>query len=230
MRSSTKIPTALPSETSTPGRRLDLGRVIMVPVSILCGVAAIGKIVSLLNDGSPLGALGAIVTAGLTTIFYALFVYAYLRRGPARATSAVTLALIAAPVATFLPFSLPYVAAGGASTGIIAVGDLLLVLGMAWSLWSVRCLDRSLSLVPQARVLIEHGPYRLVRHPLYLGELVAVLGLALTLGGTAPLVVWIGLTLLQCYRAVQEESLLSEHLPGYADYRARTARVLPGLF
>lgn len=210
---------------------VDWGRVVMVSVSVIFGTLAVGEVMVLASGDARSTAVSAAIVAGvLTALFYCLIVWAYLRRGPARATSRVTLALIAAPVATFLPFALPHVATGGTSTGRVTVGSGLLLVGLLFSVWSVRCLDRSLSVVPQARVLVQHGPYRLVRHPLYLGELVAMLGLALTLGGALPIVGWALLVLLQCYRAVQEESLLTSFLPGYEAYRSRTARVVPGLF
>lgn len=212
------------------GGHLDWGRVFMVPFSILFGGISLAKLTSLLGGDGPLEAMALVATAGLTAAFYALIVWAYLRRGPASATSRVRLALVAAPVATFLPFSLPFLGTGGSSALVIGVGDVLLVLGLAWSLWSVRTLDRSLSIVPQARQLVDRGPYAWVRHPLYLGELVAMLGLALTLGGPLPLLGWMALVLLQAYRAVQEERLLGLALPGYEQYRARTARIIPAVF
>jgi protein-S-isoprenylcysteine O-methyltransferase Ste14 len=69
-----------------------------------------------------------------------------------------------------------------------------------------------------------------VRHPLYTGEIVSSLGLALMYWSRAGLGVWAGFCLLQVYRAVREEQLLVATLPGYRDYQARTAAVLPGLF
>lgn len=212
--------------------RIDWGRVAMVPLSTILGVMAVAQIIVLLRDGdSQVSNLAtAVVTAGLTGVFYCLIIWAYLRREPAKRTSRVALALVAAPVATFLPFALPYGGNGSASTGAVFVGGALLVAGLSFSVWALRCLDRSLSVVPQARQLVDHGPYSLVRHPLYLGELLAMLGLALTLGGILPLVGWLVLVGLQCYRAVQEEALLGSALPDYQAYRLRTARVLPGLF
>lgn len=227
----TSTPDSAPAATPTH-RRVDWGRTLMVPLAVLLGVLAILRLVALVrgDSDSPVKLGVAVLTGGLTAVFYLFIVRAYLRRGEARATSRVPLALVAAPLATFLPFGLPFAAAGGSSTATLVAGELLLVVGFAYSVWAVRCLDRSLSMVPQARTLVCHGPYATVRHPLYLGELVAMLGLALTLGGVWPLVLWLGLVLLQGYRAVQEERLLAAHLPDYSDYQARTARIVPGLF
>lgn len=42
--------------------------------------------------------------------------------------------------------------------------------------------------------------------------------------------VWLGICVLQAYRAVREEQLLLAVLPGYGAYRIRTAALLPGIF
>lgn len=217
-----------------PGRSLDLGRIVMVPVGALLGGLAVLQLVDLLrgeaadHSGSTLAA--AAVTGGLTAAFYTLIIWCYLRRGPAQATSRVPLALAAGPLATFLPFALPFAGNGHSPGALVVVGDLLIIAGFGFSLWSLRCLDRNLSVVPQARELVQHGPYSRIRHPLYLGELVAMLGLALTLGGPAPLLLWAVLVALQGYRAVQEEGLLASALTDYAGYQSRTARIVPGIF
>lgn len=221
--------------TATPGgqpRAIDWGRIAMVPFSALFGLLAARRLLDLVSGGddSGLRLLSSLATVAMTGVFYALILWAYLRRGRARATARAPLALIAGPVATFLPFSLPFISSGDAPTAAVLMGDVLLGVGLAWSVWSLRALDRSLSMVPQARELVEHGPYAVVRHPLYLGELTAMLGLCLALGGFVPLLVWVLLVALQCYRAVQEELLLESALPGYEAYRARTARVLPRVF
>jgi protein-S-isoprenylcysteine O-methyltransferase Ste14 len=222
-----------PAVSSPQDRRtVDWGRIVMVPISVILGGLALVRLVSLLTaeGDSVSGVALAAVTGVLTAAFYVLIVRAYLRRGAASATSRVRFALVAGPVATFLPFALPFVGSGGRTSTLLILGDVLLVVGFAYSIWAVRCLDRSLSVVPQARTLVQHGPYATVRHPLYLGELVAMLGLALTLGGPWPLVLWTVLVSLQGYRAVQEERLLRANLPEYADYQTRTARIVPGLF
>lgn len=200
----------------------------MVPLCVLLGGLALIRLVTTLSGGGHGGT--AALTSLLTGAFYALIVKAYLRRGAAASTSRDRLVLVAAPVATFLPFAMPFTGVGGTKGLILVAGDLLLLSGFAFSLWSLRCLDRSLSVIPQARTLVQHGPYARVRHPLYLGELVAMLGLALTLGGPVPLLLWATLIGLQAYRAVHEERLLRAVLPDYAAYAAHTARIVPGVF
>ncbi len=222
--------------TGATGRRpaVDRGRLVMVPLSVTLGCLALLRLLAVLRQGP--GADGLVATAAefstalLVGTFYILIVKAYLRRSAAQATAAGPLRLVAGPVATCLPFALPFAGSGGAPEAVLLLGNLLLVAGFAFSVWSLRCLDRSLSVVPQARALVQHGPYARVRHPLYLGELVAVLGLALTLGGPGPVLLWLALAGLQAYRAVQEEGLLLRTLPEYAAYSRRTARIVPGLF
>ena len=211
--------------------RVDWGRIAMVPISVVGGAVSVVKLFAILTgDSTFTTVLVGAVTSTLTAAFYALIVWAYLRRGPAQSTTRSWTARVAAPVATFLPFTLPFLARGSAPHGVILLGDALLVAGLAWSVWSVRSLDRNLSVIAQAREVVETGPYAWVRHPLYLGELVAMLGLALTLGGVLPLVAWGLLVALQAFRAVHEEALLVRVLAPYAEYQQRTARIVPGLF
>jgi protein-S-isoprenylcysteine O-methyltransferase Ste14 len=82
----------------------------------------------------------------------------------------------------------------------------------------------------QAREVVQRGPYRWVRHPLYTGEIVSSLGLAVTVGTAAAAAVWLAICGLQVYRAVREEQVLLLALPAYAGYRSRTAALLPGVF
>lgn len=220
------------TESPSSQQQVDWGRIVMVPVSVGGGTLSIFHMFQVVTLGSSAATTTTIAatTSALTAMFYALIVWAYLRRGPARSTTEYWSARIAAPFATFLPFALPFLAAGGVPASLVLVGDALLVTGLAWSVWSIRCLDRNLSVVAQAREVVQTGPYAWVRHPLYLGELVAMLGLALTLGGVLPLFAWVLLVGLQAYRAVHEEALLVRVLPPYAAYQQRTARIVPGVF
>jgi protein-S-isoprenylcysteine O-methyltransferase Ste14 len=166
----------------------------------------------------------------LAVAFYVLVIWCYLRRGPARATTSSVTARVAAVVATWAPFVIPWL--HGAPPGPVwqGVSDVLLLAGTAWAVWSLRSLGRNLSVVAQVRDVADGGPYRWIRHPLYTGEIVSTLGLAIAAHSLAAIAVWLGICALQAYRAVREEQLLLAVLPGYGAYRIRTAALLPGIF
>ena len=205
--------------------RVDIGRIVMVPA------AAIVLLLDLMvlagrGGGSALRWAGTL----LAVAFYVLVIWCYLRRGPARATTRSVTARAAAVVATWIPFVIPWL--HGAPPGAVwqGVSDVLLLAGTAWAVWSLRSLGRNLSVIAQARDVADRGPYRWIRHPLYVGEIVSSLGLAIAAHSLAAIAVWLGICALQVYRAVREEQLLLTVLPGYGAYRIRTAALLPGIF
>ena len=210
------------------GARPDLGRIIMVP-----GAAAMLVFdVMALTHGSRGGGAAVVRWAGaaLVCTFYALIIWCYLRRSRAVATSGSITGYAAAVTATLLPFAIPLLHSAPSALGQQYVGYLLVVAGTCWAIWSVRYLGRSISVIAQAREVVDGGPYRLVRHPLYLGELVSALGITIVVGTVQALCAWVALCGLQAYRALREEQVLLEALPGYRSYRARTAALLPGIF
>jgi protein-S-isoprenylcysteine O-methyltransferase Ste14 len=107
---------------------------------------------------------------------------------------------------------------------------LLIISGTVIAICAALVLGRSISILPEARRLVTWGPYALVRHPLYLGEIVAIVGIALQY-----LSAWALLVLgLQCafqfQRMKNEERVLFKVFPEYGDYMSRTARLLPGVY
>jgi protein-S-isoprenylcysteine O-methyltransferase Ste14 len=205
--------------------RPDLGKVVMVPL-------AAGF---LLVDGSTLGrgsgpAVLRWLSIALVCLFYLLIIWCYLRRGPARATSRSVTAHIAAVTAMMMPFVLPLLGSTSPGSDRQWAGNALIAAGEAWAVWSLRSLGRNVSVIAQARGLTDAGPYRWIRHPLYTGEIVSSLGLALLAGSLAAFAVWLAFIAVQAYRALREEQLLARELPGYRGYQARTAALLPGLF
>jgi protein-S-isoprenylcysteine O-methyltransferase Ste14 len=166
----------------------------------------------------------------LVCAFYALIIWCYLRRGRAVATSGSVTGYAAAVAATLIPFTLPLLPGAPPGAAREYAGYTLVLAGTAWAVWSVRFLGRSISVIAQAREVVDRGPYRLVRHPLYVGEIVSSLGVAIVVGTVWALCVWVALCALQVYRALREEQVLLRALPGYRSYRARTAALLPGIF
>ena len=208
--------------------RVDLGRLIMVPLAVL---------VLVLNSGSlahhPVGgivsALRWLGVAGICA-FYTLLVWAYLRRGPAVATSSSVTAHACAIIATLTPFAVPLLQATLPGPGRQLAADSLVLAGVAWSVWSIHSLGTNLSVLAQARDVADRGPYRWVRHPLYAGEIVSTLGLTIASWSPTAISLWLALCAMQGYRAMREEQVLLRALPGYRAYRARTAALLPGIF
>jgi protein-S-isoprenylcysteine O-methyltransferase Ste14 len=80
--------------------------------------------------------------------------------------------------------------------------------------------------------LIEHGPYRYVRHPIYSGLCLMVLGSTTILSGRVaglipPIIFFLGFW----SKARREEKLLTKHFPDtYPDYKARVKAFIPFLF
>jgi protein-S-isoprenylcysteine O-methyltransferase Ste14 len=88
-------------------------------------------------------------------------------------------------------------------------------------------LGRSLSLMPEARKLVRTGPYGIVRHPLYLCEILGICGIALeyrSLPAAGLLLLVIG---LQVARARWEEGVLARAFPDFAAYRSQTSFLIP---
>ena len=91
-------------------------------------------------------------------------------------------------------------------------------------------LRQSFSIMAEARQLVTEGVYRMVRHPLYLAEEIAAIGIVMqffSLSTAAILAVQIG---FQLQRMRNEELVLAETFPEYLAYSARTARILPGIY
>jgi protein-S-isoprenylcysteine O-methyltransferase Ste14 len=82
--------------------------------------------------------------------------------------------------------------------------------------------------VAEGQTVISTGPYGLVRHPMYAGAFVMLVGVPLSLGSYWGLIPVAVLMLIIAARAVDEERFLDANLAGYTEYRAKVrARVLP---
>ena len=124
------------------------------------------------------------------------------------------------------PLAGPGPVAGLVGIGAIAAGGLV-VLRAAWDLRA------SLSPFPRpvdGAELVAHGAFRRVRHPIYSGILLAAAGWALVAGSLVTLALAGLLAVLFDAKSRREEAWLSAAFPGYAAYRARTKRFVPGVY
>jgi protein-S-isoprenylcysteine O-methyltransferase Ste14 len=228
---STASPVEVAAELVTRRPPVDISRLGIVALFTWCAVSNVVAIDRQLSTAEGTGhKLAGTVASLLGLAFCGLVVRAYLRRGRASATDRGVLVWVVAPLATVTPIVVAAVPPATQGVGRDVLVLTLTLAGTAWSVWSLRALATNLSVVPQARAVVTHGPYRWVRHPLYFGEIVALCGLALHVARWFALAV-VGLEiLLQVYRAQREERLLAGRVPGYADYAARTRRLVPGVW
>jgi protein-S-isoprenylcysteine O-methyltransferase Ste14 len=76
--------------------------------------------------------------------------------------------------------------------------------------------------------IVQSGPYRIVRHPIYTGVLTAVLGAVLARGNLAALAAFVFIAVGLARKIVAEEALLREHFgAAYDDYRKKVAAIIP---
>jgi protein-S-isoprenylcysteine O-methyltransferase Ste14 len=117
---------------------------------------------------------------------------------------------------------------------VVPAGLVLETAGLALRTWSMETLGRSYTRTLRTegeQPVIDTGPYRLVRHPGYLGSLLIWTGFGIT-SGSGPVMALVGGLLGRAYRRriLAEDQLLRRELPGYAAYAERTKRLIPTIW
>jgi protein-S-isoprenylcysteine O-methyltransferase Ste14 len=107
---------------------------------------------------------------------------------------------------------------------------LLLLLGNYLCVVVLLHLGRSVSIMAEARKLVTSGPYRVIRHPLYLAEQIAIVGIFLQFMSWQAALVLLLHFVFQVRRMLNEERILTETFPQYREYAARTSRLIPGVW
>ncbi len=106
---------------------------------------------------------------------------------------------------------------------------VLLAAGAAIVLWALWYLRRAFSVVPQARTVVANGPYRYIRHPMYVGNMLTIVGLGLIVGTPTALLLCLGCLALQVARARYEDHLLASTFSEYGAYMSRVNAFFPRL-
>jgi protein-S-isoprenylcysteine O-methyltransferase Ste14 len=154
---------------------------------------------------------------------------------------AVLFVIRRAPIGHRAPLPAQIVAIGGTFIGpvilaqsatiedwrVLTAGNLLMICGLLFTIYSLGFLGRNFGMAPEARALVTSGAYRWVRNPVYLGEFVTVIGGMLSLLSPITLIIFAVLCLLQLCRIALEEQVLSATFPEYDDYRRRTPALVP---
>jgi protein-S-isoprenylcysteine O-methyltransferase Ste14 len=113
---------------------------------------------------------------------------------------------------------------------VALVGDALVVLGWLAIFFVFRensFASATVELAPDQKV-IATGPYALVRHPMYAGGLVMLLGVPIALGSWWGVLAFAVIGPAIAWRLIEEEKFLVRNLPGYEAYRSRVRyRLVP---
>ena len=121
------------------------------------------------------------------------------------------------------------------SSGIRWLGLFIMLLSLMLRFWSMQVLGeyytRTLR-VTDSQTIVSQGPYRVIRHPGYLGTIFVWIGFALAVGN------WIATIILAFllfgvygYRIRSEESMLMDRFGnGYQEYRKQTWRLIPFIY
>jgi len=154
-------------------------------------------------------------------------------KGGAGDRSSTRLVVVTYVVAFAAPFLLGTDGVGAvrADSAVAWIGVSIGVLGLGLRVWSMRVLGRDYTRslrTREAQVVVEHGPYRIVRHPGYAGSILVWFGSRLAVNWLVGAVTLLALVLVYAYRIDAEEQMLVEDLGDqYATYRTTTWRLVP---
>ena len=113
------------------------------------------------------------------------------------------------------------------------LGIAMMAAGLALGIGSRRALGASFTPFPrpaEGGAHVARGPYRFVRHPMYVALILTFAGWALVWGSVAGGVATALLLVFFDLKARREERWLADTYPGYADYRRRVSRFLPRIY
>jgi protein-S-isoprenylcysteine O-methyltransferase Ste14 len=136
---------------------------------------------------------------------------------------------VSALLGTFLATSLALLPPAQLPPVWLAISSALVIVGASLSFVVLRWLGRSFSIMAEARRLIISGPYAIVRHPLYICEEIALVGVLIQVISPAALVIAVIHGLLQFRRMLNEEHVLRATFSEYDAYAARVPRLFPRL-
>lgn len=147
--------------------------------------------------------------------------------------SSTRLVVVTYVIAFLAPFLLDTSGVGVtiANSVLAWIGIAVGVVGLAIRIWAMRVLgqDYTRSLrTRDAQVLVERGPYRLVRHPGYIGSILVWAGSRLAVNWLVASATALALLLVYAYRISAEERMLVDHFgDAYRAYKTRTWRLVP---
>lgn len=142
---------------------------------------------------------------------------------------------------SFIPFLLAFILPGidrrsgwsNVPVPVIVGADILVIVGYIFVLMVFKenqYASRVIEVVSGQKV-IQSGPYRIVRHPMYLGSVLMYVASPLALGSYWAVIPALFILPILMARIVNEEKVLIKELEGYSDYKLKTRyRLFPGIW
>jgi protein-S-isoprenylcysteine O-methyltransferase Ste14 len=113
------------------------------------------------------------------------------------------------------------------------VGFVLAIAGLAFSVWARVYLGSNwspIAMLKKGQTLVRTGPYGVVRHPIYLGLIIAIIGTALVYGGYRVIISIVCVFLFAWVRIIEEEKLMSNRFgEDYTKYKKEVKAIIPGI-
>ena len=205
-------------------------------------VLVVWQIAALADDGVIMvhHPTGAVILACIRGCLYACFlsipVGAFLLHDPPLEQDRRTFVRAAGIVATFLFIALGLFAPSGplllsVSAKMEMAVLVITVAAVAFATFAMWSLGMNFSYWPEARQLVVRGPYRFVRHPVYLAEIVMSSAVVVSSMRLTLVIGEFVVVILQLVRIRAEEQLLANTFPVFRAFKAMTPyRLIPGLW
>jgi protein-S-isoprenylcysteine O-methyltransferase Ste14 len=171
----------------------------------------------------------SLLTAAFSAVYISCTSFLLLTAGKPLAREETVLPNILAVAGAFSVYGFGFLTPASVPPAGAYVPLILLAPGAGLVLLSLIYLRRSFTVTPQAYALRQAGPYAVVRHPMYAGNILTVSGLGLLVGTAESFALALAIAGFQIGRAHFEERLLATAFPGYALYKAKVGAFLPRL-
>jgi protein-S-isoprenylcysteine O-methyltransferase Ste14 len=228
--------------TVAPPRQLRWGTkaydlMAAVPLVVWYGLTVIGQSgvlrgeIARVDLSRPDAMLWLTILSKLAVLLFAVTVIGLLfgRRPPTAGASGIA-PRVAGILGTYFSVALLMLPRPVLAPAVLALSTSLILAGMALALYALLSLGSSISMMAEARKLVTSGPYSIVRHPLYVAEEIAGLGVLIQFFSVWAVLIAVLQFCCQLYRMQCEENVLSGAFADYQSYKARTFRMIPGVY